>query len=100
MQAIWDKFAKGCDVKAVDRAKNRQVIATGEGVSGLLKLLRYPCTGHGYSNRGALNLPRPDYKAYLAHSSFVTNARFNADDSKLYSVGGADRTLLQWVTTF
>lgn len=100
VQAIWDKFAKGCDVKAVDRAKNREVIASGEGVSGLLKLLRYPCTGHGYDNRGRLNMPRPEYKAFTGHSSFVTNARFNADDSKLISVGGLDRSVFQWSTSF
>ena len=96
VQAIWDTFAKGCDVKAVDRAHNEQILATGEGVSGKLKLLRYPCTGHGYDNRGTLIKPRPEYKDFQGHSSFVTNCRFSADDSKLYSTGGADRTVLQW----
>jgi microtubule-associated protein-like 6 len=39
-------------------------------------------------------------KEYVGHSSHVTRVRFTYDDSYLISIGGLDKSIIIWKTTF
>jgi hypothetical protein len=122
VQGIWPEAADGTDINAVDRtsgaplpppsmpdsgaeqalvygpvadtlaggggagsgAGGAPLLATGDDFGGV-KLFRYPCL-----SKGAL------CEAGVGHSSHVTNVRFSRDNAALLSVGGNDRTLIQW----
>jgi len=59
------------------------LLATGDDY-GLVNLFRDPVRkGH---------VPR----SYRGHSEHVVRVMFSSDDSKIWSVGGYDQTLMQW----
>merc|ERR1712156_810122 len=62
---------------------DRQLLATGDDF-GLVNLFRDPCRNGG--------LPR----SLRGHSEHVVRVKFGAGDSKLFSIGGYDQTLMQW----
>ena len=84
MQGIWPEAADGTDVNAVDRSPDGTLLCTGDDF-GNVKLFRYPCTK-----------PGSEYKLGEGHSSHVMGVRFSRDGSRVFSVGGNDRTVLQW----
>jgi microtubule-associated protein-like 6 len=68
----------------VARSNSSTLIATGDD-NGVIKLFRYPMAAVGNQSRNS-----------KAHSSHVMNVCFSRDDQYLYSVGGGDKSLMQW----
>lgn len=87
VQGIWPPCSDGTDINAVSRnnkTKRGAWIVTGDDF-GLVKMYRYPCLIKGSSvtvNRG--------------HSSHVTNVRWSVNDDYVISIGGLDRTVMEW----
>jgi len=81
---IWHKGADGTDVNTCDRQPHTAAcLATGDD-RGLVSLFRYPALG----GKGRI---------YGGHSSHVTTVRFSPDGKRLYSAGGADTCVCEWV---
>merc|ERR1711871_809262 len=88
VQGIWPPEADGTDVNGVDRSKNCKLVAISDDF-GLVKLFKYPC----FAKKGA------KYQQGIGHASHVTCVRFNADDTKVITVGGNDKSVFQWRVT-
>ena len=90
-KGIWSGPSTVDDVNAADFWKDPRGRNVYEGTIaiaddfGKVKLFRSPCTEVGS--------PCMEYRG---HSLHVTNVRFNADGSKLFSVGGLDRSIITW----
>jgi microtubule-associated protein-like 5 len=52
---------------------------------GLLNIYNYPVCDNSHQAR-----------SYAAHSEHVTRAISNADGSKIFTIGGNDKTVMQW----
>ena len=90
-KGIWSGSSTVDDVNAADFRKDPRGRNVYEGTIaiaddfGKVKLFRSPCTEVG-----------SPHMEYRGHSLHVTNVRFNADGSKLFSVGGLDRSIITW----
>ncbi|GMF47257.1 unnamed protein product [Phytophthora fragariaefolia] len=84
VQGIWPPCSDGTDVNAVARNLREDLLVTSDDF-GLVKLYRYPCV--------AKNASSLDHRG---HSSHVTNVRWSHDDSYVVSVGGNDRSVMEW----
>lgn len=90
VQGIFEPCTDGTDINSIDRTKKTfaggmNLIATGND-SGEIRVLEYPClvkNSESVKGRG--------------HSSHVTTVLFNLNDELLFSTGGEDQTVLQWV---
>eukprot|EP00898_Chlorokybus_atmophyticus_P002663 jgi/Chlat1/3398/Chrsp23S03815 len=81
---IWPKNADGTDVNSVDRSRSERCLVTGDDF-GMVSLFKYPALGG-----------KP--KLYGGHSSHVTTVRFSGGDNRfVFSAGGADTALAQWL---
>ena len=109
VMGVWADGSDGTDINAVDRAHVGQpsyddvagTIARPEGADGLenagfvvtaddfgrVKLFNYPCVFND-----------APYREYKGHASHVMCARFSCDDARVYTAGGADRAMMQFVT--
>jgi len=83
VQGIYPAGVDGSHINGVERNRKGNLVATGDDWR-LLNLMRYPC----------LNGGKP--VSYTGHSEHVVRAKFDNEDRHLYSVGGYDRTLIQW----
>jgi hypothetical protein len=83
VQGIFPSGTDGSHVNGVDRSKKKDIFAVGDDW-GLVNLYRNP----------ALTGAKP--QSYRAHSSHVVRVKFDDKDSRVYSIGGFDRTLIQW----
>lgn len=84
VQGIWPPCSDGTDVNAVARCSKGEFLAAADDF-GCVKLFRYPCVVKNAASN-----------EYRSHSSHVTNVRWCANDTKLVSVGGLDRCVMQW----
>ncbi|ETP32383.1 hypothetical protein F442_18894 [Phytophthora nicotianae P10297] len=84
VQGIWPPCSDGTDVNAVARNSRENLLVTSDDF-GLVKLYCYPCV--------AKNASSVDHRG---HSSHVTNVRWSCDDSYVVSVGGNDRSIMEW----
>ena len=89
VQGIWRSEMDGSDINMVDRSQKSfdsgyRVLACAED-TGLVRLYRYPCLKKN-----------SDFVEGRAHSSHVTNVRFNKSDTYIFSTGGEDQTVMQW----
>ncbi|KAK1947175.1 Echinoderm microtubule-associated protein-like 6 [Phytophthora citrophthora] len=84
VQGIWPPCSDGTDVNAVARNSRENLLVTSDDF-GLVKLYRYPCVSKNASS--------VDHRG---HSSHVTNVRWSHDDSYVVSVGGNDRSVMEW----
>ncbi|KAH9137683.1 hypothetical protein LEN26_005631 [Aphanomyces euteiches] len=84
VQGIWPEFADGTDINSVCASASRTLITTGDD-SSCVKVFRYPCLTKGAK-----------FIQGKGHSSHVTNVRFTRDDKYIISIGGNDRTTMQW----
>ena len=84
MQGIWPQIDDGFDVQAVDRSKRGDVLAKGDD-AGNVELVHFPCT-----NQDAGTV------AGEGHATHIAKVRFNADDSRLITCGGFNRSVLQY----
>ncbi len=90
---IWSGAMDGSDVNSTDRSPSGKLIATGDDF-GKVNCYKYPCTLPG----GA---PKSEYSG---HSSHVTCVRWvnlspstkKPTDDYLISLGGEDKTVMQW----
>jgi WD40 repeat protein len=92
VMGIWQDGMNGSDINSVDRSKN--VNRTGQDGNeflvaaddnGKVWLFNYP----------AVIEDAPGH-AFKGHASHVSNIRFSADDKRVISTGGHDRSLFQW----
>ncbi|GMF20140.1 unnamed protein product [Phytophthora lilii] len=84
VQGIWPPCSDGTDVNAVARNSREDLLVTSDDF-GLVKLYRYPCV--------AKNASSVDYRG---HASHVTNVRWSYDDRYIVSIGGNDRSVMEW----
>ena len=84
VQGIWPKHSDGTDVNSCARSSDKRTVATANE-DGIVRLFRYPC-----------DVGRGDHKTYVGHSFHITKCCFSYNDEFLITVGGEDRTILQW----
>ena len=84
VQGIWPKNSDGTDVNSVDRSSNQQLLVTGDDFHNV-KLFQYPVIKENAVNR-----------EYHGHSQHVMKVKFSPDGRFVFSVGGIDKTLLQY----
>ena len=80
----WPPLADAINVITVDRSPNQEYIVSGED-GGLVKLFRYPCCKE-----------QSDFRAFKGHSAQVMSVRFSSDGKYVFSVGGLDKTIIQF----
>jgi WD40 repeat protein len=83
VQGIYPAGVDGSHINGVARSHSGSLVATGDDWR-LLNLMRYPCLKGG----------KP--VSYAGHSEHVVRVEFDEQDKYLYSIGGYDRTLIQW----
>jgi len=81
---IWPPGAMGCQINAVARSHDLDVLATCDNF-GKINLFQYPCPTAG-----------AECQSFKGHSSHVSNIEFSFDDSTVVSVGGNDDCCLVW----
>lgn len=84
VQGVWPKWSDGTEIMSVDRAKEIEVLAVADRYASV-KLYRYPAY-----------LDDQSFYKYYGHSSQVTAVRFTKGDRYLISVGGAEKSVVQW----
>lgn len=89
VQGIFPKEWDGTDINMVDRSsqytsEGYRLLAMGTDRS-TVGLFVYP----------ALRKNCP-YNSYGGHSSHVTNVKFSADNTRIFSTGGEDQCVFQW----
>ena len=86
VDGIFPKETSGDHINGVDMSEDGQLIATGDDF-GLVNLFRNP----------ARNRVQP--RSFRGHSEHVVRVRFGREglNNYLFSVGGYDQTLMQWV---
>lgn len=83
VEGIFPKGTDGTHVNGVAGSCDGSMIATGDDF-GLVNIFRNPCRFGSH--------PR----SYRGHSEHVVRVQFAEGDSRMYSVGGYDQTLMQW----
>ena len=81
---VWAEAEDADYVNATAMSPDRTLLVVGDD-GGKVKLYRYPCAD-------------PDAKCTEAvgHACHVTNVAFSSDGTRVISIGGADRSILQW----
>lgn len=90
VRGIFDGLQTGSDVKGVFRSPAGNLIVTGDNYQKV-NLFRYP--SQGFLDDKA-NVSQK--KAFSGHASHVCAVRFTPDQKRVLSVGGGDKTLIQW----
>jgi len=83
VQGIQPIGVDGTHINGVCRSNNKRLLASGDDWR-LVNIFRNP----------ALAKAKP--KSYIGHAEHVTRVAFSKKDDMLFSVGGSDRTLMQW----
>jgi len=84
VQGVFAPDQDGTDVNSVAKSPDGKLLASGDDY-GNVNLFRYPALS-------ATNQRR----VTIGHASHVMNVGFSGDSKLLYSVGGGDKTILQW----
>ena len=84
VQGVWPKHSDGTDVNSCARTRDGRAVATANE-DGIVRFFRYPC-----------DVGRGDHRTYVGHSIHVTKCCFSYNDEFLITIGGEDRTILQW----
>jgi len=84
VQGIHPSGEDGSHINGVDVCKQGGLCAAADDW-GLLNIYRYPVLDNTHESA-----------SYTGHSEHVTRAAFNANGTKLWTVGGQDKTLIQW----
>jgi len=84
VQGIHPSGEDGTHINGVTVCKSAGLLASGDDY-GLLNIYNYPVLDNTH-----------EAVSYTGHSEHVTRAAFNADGTKLWTVGGQDKTLIQW----
>jgi len=83
VQGIYPSGVDGSHINGVERNHSGNLVATGDDWR-LVNLMKYPCLKGG----------KPS--SYAGHSEHVVRIKFDNEDRYMYSIGGYDRTLIQW----
>mgnify|MGYP003386174142 CR=1 FL=1 len=85
-QGIWPPNSDGSEINAVDLCPGDQNLLVVGDDFNMVKLFRYPCL-----------LPSSQAKEYRGHAAEVQNVRFNFNGELVFSVGGLDKAVLQFI---
>lgn len=83
-QGIWPPSSDGSDVNAVDRSNGKKFLASADDFSKV-KVFRYPVCHK-----------KQMYNEYKGHSSHVTGVKWSFDDKNVFSIGGLEKSIIQW----
>lgn len=86
-QGVWGPFDDGIDVHAVERSHSKELMVSADSF-GRLRVFNCPCATED-----------SNFLTYRGHTADVQNAKFNCDDSFLYTSGGTDGCILQWAVS-
>jgi len=84
VQGVFPPGTDGTYVNGVDRSTDKKLIAIADD-HGLVNIYKNPCLSGGKA------------KSYRGHSSHVVRVRFDSQDKRLYTIGGQDSTVMQWL---
>jgi len=80
---IFPKGVDGTHINGVCLSEDRNLVVTGDDW-GLVSIYNYPCVDGCHS------------KSFKGHSEQVIRVKFGMNDNYIFSVGGYDKTLMQW----
>lgn len=84
-QGIWPHlYADGSDINAVERSHNKKLIATGDDFSKV-KLFKYPAC-----------IQKQSFNVCKGHSSHITGIKWSHKDDYMISIGGLEKSIIQW----
>lgn len=83
-QGIWPPCSDGTDINSVDRSNSKKYLVTADDWSKI-KLFKYPACQN-----------RQIYNVYRGHSSHVTGVKWMYDDRYVISIGGLEKSIIQW----
>ena len=110
VMGIWEDGSDRTDVNAVDRAKSGQAtfdektkeIVQADRCAGGLDRAGYVVTADDFGKVKLFNYPcvfnDAPYREYKGHASHAMCVRFSCDDKRVFTAGGHDRAVLQFVT--
>lgn len=84
VEGIFPSGEDGSHINGVDVSKDKQLLATGDDF-GLVNIYRYPCMSLKHRAR-----------SYAGHSEHVVRTIFTPEADKLFTIGGYDKTVIQW----
>ncbi|EGR31702.1 hypothetical protein IMG5_103460 [Ichthyophthirius multifiliis] len=84
IQGIWPPCSNGQDINTVDLSNKYNVLIAGDDFSNV-KIFQYPC-----------DFQYTSFIKYSGHSSHITKVRFAYEDQYVVSIGGFDKTIIQW----
>ena len=84
VEGIYPSGEDGSHINGVDTSKDMKLIATADDF-GLLNIYRYPCVSLKHKAR-----------SYGGHSEHVVRSIFSPDASKIFTIGGYDKAVIQW----
>ena len=84
VQGIWPSGADFSDVNSCDRSPNQRYLVTADD-NHHVKLFSYPVCKEG-----------SQCKVYQGHSEHVPTVRFSTDGLYVFSVGGLDKSVIQY----
>eukprot|EP00941_MAST-03F_sp_MAST-3F-sp1_P000793 g793.t1 len=85
VQGLHRDLGDNVDLNACHRSKDQSLVASADS-DGRVRVFRYP----------SVSSQKSECVEGKGHSSHVTKVRFTADDSRLLSIGGLDRSVMQW----
>eukprot|EP01061_Rhynchopus_euleeides_P033959 TRINITY_DN5754_c0_g1_i3.p1 TRINITY_DN5754_c0_g1~~TRINITY_DN5754_c0_g1_i3.p1 ORF type:complete len:745 (+),score=186.73 TRINITY_DN5754_c0_g1_i3:57-2291(+) len=94
VQGIWGKSSDGSDINSLSKSHGGGLLATADQY-GEVNLFRHPCIGSGLDRDGALKR-RPGSVATSGQAQ-VTNVAWHCKDTRLWTSGGEDMTVFQWI---
>ena len=84
VEGIYPSGEDGSHINGVDVSGDKQLVATADDF-GLVNVYRYP----------VCNL-KHQAKSYSGHSEHVVRALFTPDNSRMFTIGGYDKAVIQW----
>ena len=100
----------GSDINCVDASRDRKLIVTGDD-EGNVRLFRFPANQkvrislhhsfiffvHFFLPLLSSNFSQNDFLAFGGHSSHVMRTIFSRDGKRVFSAGGNDKCVMQWL---
>jgi WD40 repeat protein len=84
VEGIYPSGEDGSHINGVDVSKDMKLVATADDF-GLLNIYRYPVVSLKHKAR-----------SYAGHSEHVVRSIFTPDASRIFTIGGYDKAVIQW----